>query len=138
VESSKYRNSPNCGELLPYIESVAKTVTFNTNEFNRRFWLAIPKDDAKDLTLEQVTELGLIPKDISIEDYIEREAQGDSLKPWLIINPEGLDKSAGFHMIQFTFMNNKLNVYQSFYFSYISQVDNPDKPYIYMNRGEQT
>lgn len=122
------------GQLLPYKESIASTKTMATEQYEWKLWLEIPKDIAKDLTLEQVKELGLNPTEIDIETAIVR----DSVRPWLVLNPLYIDQTPGFHMLQFIFRNQALNVYQSFYFSYLSQVDNPEKPYIYMKREEET
>ena len=124
----------NCGKLLSYGDSIANRLTLNTANFDWKLWLEIPRDIAKDLTLELVRELGISQREIDIETYIVRE----DIKPWLIINPNGLDFTPGFHMLQFIFRNQELQVYQSLYFSYTAQVDNPEKPYIYMNREETT
>lgn len=124
----------NCGQLLPYRESLANIITIHSPQNTWNLWLEIPRDMAKDLTLYQVKILGLEPTDIDIATNIVRE----SVRPWLVVDPSALDFTPGFHMIQFVFMNEVLNVYQSFYFSYMSQVDNPEKPYIYMNQEEQS
>jgi hypothetical protein len=104
----------------------------NTCQSTWKLWLEIPKEIAKDLTLEQAKILGMYPTDIDIETAIVR----DSVRPWLVVNPEVLDMSPGFHMLQFIFRNQVLQVYESYYFSYTSQVDNPEKPYIYMERKD--
>ena len=102
--------------------------------FETKIWLEIPKNIAKDLTLIGVRQLGLTPTAIDIEAYIVREDK----KPWIVLNPNGIDKTAGFHMIEFTFRNQAVQDYQTFYFSYTTQVDNPDKPYVYMERTDNT
>lgn len=119
------------GQLLPYKESVANTLTMNSHQFDWKLWLEIPKDIAKDLTLEQVKELGLNPTEIDVQTIVR-----ESVRPWLVINPLSLDQTPGFHMLQFIFRNQSLQVYQSYYFSYLAQIDNPEKPYIYMKREE--
>lgn len=124
----------NCGQLLEYRESLANITTIHEPQKSQDLWLEIPRHIAKDLTLTQARELGLNPTDINIVEAIER----DSVRPWLMINPTYLDFTPGFHMIQFIFRNEALNVYQSFYYSYMSQVDNPEKPYIYMQREDNT
>lgn len=122
----------NYGSLLPYTESIANRITLNTCQSTWELWLEIPKEIAKDLTLEQAKILGMYPTDIDIETAIVR----DSVRPWLVVNPEALDMTPGFHMLQFIFRNQVLQVYESYYFSYTSQVDNPEKPYIYMERKD--
>lgn len=128
----KADSTTNYAQLLSYQESIANLKTFNIEKFSWNFWLEIPKDIAKDLTLMEVKELGLNPKDIDILTNVTR----DSVRPWLVFNPDGLNKDPGFHMLQFAFRNNKTETYQLFYFSYMAQVDDPVKPYIYMERTD--
>ena len=127
----KADSTTNYAQLLPYQESIANLRTFNIEKFNWKFWLEIPKDIAKDLTLTSVKELGLESKDIDLVNITR-----DSVRPWLVFNPNGLNKDPGFHMLQFVFRNNNTNTFQLFYFSYMAQVDNPEKPYIYMERKD--
>lgn len=124
----------NVAQLLIYTESIANRLTINSHNFDTKIWLEIPKDIAKDLTLTEVRQLGLTPTVIDIEQNIVREDK----KPWIVLNPNGIDKTAGFHMIEFTFRNQAVQDYQQFYFSYTAQVDNPDKPYVYMERTDNT
>ena len=119
--------------LLPYKESVANIKYINSSLFSIPLWLEMPKDIAKDLTLEQVKELGIEPIDIPAS-FIKR----NGIKPWLVIDMTFINLTPGFHMLQFVFYNNLLDVYQSYYFSYMVQVDNPDKSYIYMERKDTT
>ncbi len=125
----------NIAKLLPFKDSVANTITLNTNRFQWKMYLEIPKDIAKDLTLLEVKDLGLETKQIDIETAIVRETTGTDIpRPWLIANLTYFNQEPGFHMVEFVFRNNNTNVYQSFYFSYTAQIDDPDKSYIYMNR----
>ena len=124
----------NVAQLLPYTESISNRITINSSMFDTKIWLEIPKNIAKDLTLTEVRQLSLTPTAIDIETYIVRE----DIKPWIVLNPNGIDKTAGFHMIEFTFRNQAVQAYQTFYFSYTAQVDSPDKPYVYMERTDNT
>lgn len=124
----------NVAQLLSYAESIANKITINNNHFNTNIWLEIPKNIANNLTLVEVKQLGLNPTAIDIETYITR----DNKKPWLVLKPDGIDKSAGFHMIEFTFTNEALDTSQYYYFSYTAQIDNPEKPYVYMKREDNT
>lgn len=123
----------NYGQLLPYTESLANIVTIHEPQFNTPIWLEIPRADAKDLTIYQIKELGLNPTEIDIQSVTR-----DGIRPWVAIEASVLDMTPGFHMIQFTFTNTVLNAYQSYYFSYMAQIDDPAKPYIYMERTDNT
>lgn len=123
----------NYGQLLPYTESLANIVTIHEPQFNTPIWLEMPRADAKDLTIYQIKELGLNPTEIDVQSVTR-----DGIRPWVAIEASVLDMTPGFHMIQFTFTNIVLNVYQSYYFSYMAQIDDPAKPYIYMERTDNT
>lgn len=123
----------NYGQLLPYTESLANIVTIHEPQFNTPIWLEMPRADAKDLTIYQIKELGLNPTEIDIQSVTR-----DGIRPWVAIEASVLDMTPGFHMIQFTFTNTVLNAYQSYYFSYMAQIDDPAKPYIYMERTDNT
>lgn len=123
----------NYGQLLPYTESLANIVTIHEPQFNTPIWLEMPRADAKDLTIYQIKELGLNPTEIDIQSVTR-----DGIRPWVAIEATVLDMTPGFHMIQFTFTNTVLNAYQSYYFSYMAQIDDPAKPYIYMERTDNT
>lgn len=123
----------NYGQLLPYTESLANIVTIHEPQFNTPIWLEMPRTDAKDLTIYQIKELGLNPTEIDIQSVTR-----DGIRPWVAIEASVLDMTPGFHMIQITFTNTVLNVYQSYYFSYMAQIDDPAKPYIYMERTDNT
>ena len=123
----------NYGQLLPYTESLANIVTIHEPQFNTPIWLEMPRADAKDLTIYQIKELGLNPTEIDIQSVTR-----DGVRPWVAIEASVLDMTPGFHMIQIIFTNTVLNVYQSYYFSYMAQIDDPAKPYIYMERTDNT
>lgn len=123
----------NYGQLLPYTESLANIVTIHEPQFNTPIWLEMPRADAKDLTIYQIKELGLNPTEIDIQSVTR-----DGVRPWIAIEASVLDMTPGFHMIQIIFTNTVLNVYQSYYFSYMAQIDDPAKPYIYMERTDNT
>ena len=123
----------NYGQLLPYTESLANIVTIHEPQFNTPIWLEMPRADAKDLTIYQIKELGLNPTEIDIQSVTR-----DGIRPWVAIEASVLDMTPGFHMIQIIFTNTVLNVYQSYYFSYMAQIDDPAKPYIYMERTDNT
>lgn len=123
----------NYGQLLPYTESLANIVTIHEPQFNTPIWLEMPRADAKDLTIYQIKELGLNPTEIDIQSVTR-----DGIRPWVAIEASVLDMTPGFHMMQITFTNIVLNVYQSYYFSYMAQIDDPAKPYIYMERTDNT
>lgn len=136
-----------CVPLLPYSDAISSAHTFNKNQLSSYtqtidgnnvvvsdyLWLLIPQDLAKYLTLVQVNELGVetIPYDIS---QISRE----TFHPWLKLPAATINLVPGFHMYEFIFDNKEMDVSQRFYFCYYMQVNNPDKPYVYMERNENS
>ena len=59
-------------------------------------------------------------------------------KPWIRIDSDQLDKSVGMHVYKLSFVNLSTKDVFSLYFAYIIQNDDPEKPYIYMDRDTST
>lgn len=76
--------------------------------------------------------LCMAPKriEIKLNPYTDREPN----KPWIRIISDILDWDIGLHIYQLSLVNKYSNDVVSVYFGYIVQDDDPEKPYIYMNR----
>lgn len=126
-------------ELCTYHDAIRQSRIFNINEIENILWLKIPDPSkydsahSSDLFLKSVYELNSTDEFVELDftDDIER----DSRRVWLKINTNMLNTSPGFHMYKFMFIDTRFNEEQNFFFAYKIQTDNPDKPYIYMNRG---
>lgn len=57
-------------------------------------------------------------------------------RPWLDIRSDQLNQKSGYHKYVVKFLNSTTNSLVQYYFSYILQTENPDKPYIYMNPND--
>lgn len=113
-------------ESCKYEDMSKFTSVFNINQFNDIIWIHIPDSDSKYLT------------DISIREMYQSDFIQYSRElsyPWMYINSSELNKSPGQHIYEIKLKDSRYlegNCY--LYFSYIIQDDNPDKPYIYMDR----
>lgn len=56
---------------------------------------------------------------------------------WLKFTTDFINKEIGMHTYKVTFVDTVTDVLVSLWFAYIIQNDNPDKPYVYMNREEE-
>ena len=136
-------NRAKCILLRDYRTAIENTECFNKNQLiytqlvedteitiSEYLWLMIPKEIAKYLTLRLIREIG--PENIN---YDISQSERDSKNPWIKIPAATINLSPGFHMYEFIFDNIELDVTQTYYFCYQLQLDNPDKPYVYMNRS---
>lgn len=75
--------------------------------------------------------------EISLEDGedISSSVYRDNMRPWLRVPVDVLNKDIGQHTYKLHFVNIHTSLELDLYIQYIIQDDNPDKPYIYMNRG---
>lgn len=57
--------------------------------------------------------------------------------PWIDIAASAMNQNPGYHMYQFTFFNKAIQQRMFLYIYYFMQLNDPEKPYIYMNREEE-
>lgn len=122
---------------------IVKAVSYDDLSSNRR---VINKSCiSKILHVELPTEIvshGYILDEISCIDdsssieYLNTQSLGKPVlnHPWIDIGIGNINIDSGAHTYRIQFLNSKDNDIIFLYFSYIVQDDNPDKPYIYMNR----
>ena len=55
-------------------------------------------------------------------------------RPWIKMRKDNINTSPGKHLYGFIFKDTKRKIEYQLFLSYIIQDDDPDKPYIYMNR----
>lgn len=122
-----------------HLDAVAKdqlssvTRVINRAECEKYLWVHIPVQYARDYEIYQLDAVDAgTPVEVPYADNIVRDGQ----RPWLRINSEALDWTAGFHKYAVRLINRNTSDVVSLYFGYHSQDDNPDKPYIYMDRTE--
>ena len=74
-------------------------------------------------------------KNLREVDYTGHMVQ-EACKPWFCIDKEILSMTPGLHIYKMQFVTTITPLPFSVYFSYIIQEDDPEKPYIYMNRSD--
>ena len=94
-------------------------------------YIALPKVLTQDADFIGATEIGPMPgAETEVSSLIHRE---DS-SPWLVVPSSAFGKIPGLQSYRLSFQEKELGRTFDLYFSVIVQNDNPDKPYIYMNR----
>lgn len=68
-------------------------------------------------------------KKIPFPNTVKRESP-----TWLKFATDYINKSIGLHSYKLTFVDRETDISISLWFSYSIQNDNPDKPYVYMER----
>lgn len=107
----------------------------NKQTLNAFVYIEIPKYIAQDCVLYAVSEV--CPKFVAIPDYNEFiSIHGDKNYPWLDVASSRLNQSVGTHVYELEYVNPDTNATFSLYFAYILQDNDPEKPYIYMQRED--
>lgn len=81
--------------------------------------------------VEEKQKDGTLKELAPFQDAVERESP-----TWLKFRTDFLNKEIGLHVYKLTFVDTITNTLVTLWFSYTIQSDNPDKPYVYMNRKE--
>lgn len=113
-----------------YNELPSNTPVINRNEVEYVTWIKIPADFGRDFILYEVNEIVPENKEVEFLNVIEQQC----CKPWLKATSSELNLEPGHHVYKISFVNRFTNDTSSLYFSYIIQDDDPDKPYVYMDR----
>lgn len=122
-------------QLYDYSDAIAHSETISVCETMDKIWLKLPNGLAKYLTLYQLIKLG--PENNGTEVDIADKIQRDTNRTWLTASRTLFDMTAGFHMYQLVFLDSFTQQYRDLYFCYHIQDNDPEKPYIYMNREEE-
>lgn len=117
-----------------YDEVSRNTQVINKEQFPYWLWIQLPKCVLRDYVLYQVDEFFPHTGECDWLDKVDRE----SGRPWLRIQQNMLNLTVGKHVYKLSFINRYTDDIVDYYFSYILQDSNPDKPYIYMNRDTDT
>ena len=114
-------------------ENIARNCkVFNINELDYFLWVKIEPPLSSSYYLykiEEVKQDGL--HEVMFKNMFVRESP-----TWMKIAKDYLNLDIGQHAYKMSFVNTETDILVSLYFSYIIQNDNPDKPYVYMNREE--
>lgn len=106
---------------------------FNVDTIEYYLWFHLPIEISRDCQMYEVhkfdnsSECTLIPN-------FHRFCKRFGKRPWYRVTSAILDKSEGQHTYKLCFINTLTDDVFSLYVSYIVQTNNPDTPYIYVNR----
>ena len=109
------------------------TVMYNNKDFSDIVCVKLPSQMPRDMQLVEIYNLNS-SEDLDFADFVTR----DENKPWIDIQTSILDVSAGQHTYRMTFAKEDVKLTATCWFSYIIQDNNPEKPYIYMKRDEDS
>ena len=109
------------------------TKIYNSKDFSEVVCVKLPPQMPRSMELTEIYNLNS-QEDI---DFIDQTTR-DEHRPWIDISSSILDLTPGQHTYRMTFGNlgSKLNA--TCWFSYIIQDNDPEKPYIYMKRDEDS
>lgn len=109
------------------------TKIYNIADFSEIVCVKLPAQMPRNMELTEIYNLDT-QEDLDFTDQTTR----DEHRPWIDINSSILDTSIGQHTYRMTFQNLGCKLKAACWFSYIIQDNHPDKPYIYMDRSEDS
>jgi len=113
-------------------EMPLNTKIYNSKDFSEIVCVKLPPQMPRDMDLTEIYNLNA-SEDVDFADKTTR----DEHRPWVDISSDILDLSAGQHTYRMTFQKPECKLKATCWFGYIIQDNNPEKPYIYMDRGDQ-
>lgn len=117
-----------------YEDIPSNTPVINKANFDYFLWIHIPEEIARCYAFYQLDEMAPEHKKVPHIGFIERDCN----RPWLKITSSVLGSTVGKHLYKLCFVNQITNDLISLFFSYTIQDDNPDKPYVYMNKEDDS
>lgn len=109
------------------------TVMYNALDFSETVCVKLPPEMPRDFDLIEILDM-TTEKPVDFRDFVLR----DEHRPWIDIESKILDTTAGQHIYRMTFAKEDSRLNATCWFSYIIQDNNPEKPYIYMSRDEDS
>ena len=109
------------------------TKIYNSKDFSETVCVKLPPEMPRDMDLTEIYDLNA-SKDLDFADFVTRDEQ----RPWIDIQISILDLTVGQHIYRMTFNKPDVKLKATCWFSYIIQDNNPEKPYIYMKRDEDS
>jgi hypothetical protein len=113
-----------------YDEAISHAEMFNKRDLLEVFCFEVPHLLSHSLTLISIRQA-------DSNGYIDSAHIDDRFPlPWIDVLTSSLDTSIGNHTYVFKFNNNLVNSEVNLYTSYNIRYNDPDKPYIYMDRED--
>lgn len=107
------------------------TKIYNSKDFSEIVCVKLPPQMPRDMDLTEIYNLNS-SEDVDFTDKTTR----DEHRPWIDISSDILDLTPGQHTYRITFQKPECKLKATCWFCYIIQENNPEKPYIYMDREE--
>ena len=121
-------------DLYRYEEYNQHTRLINLHQLGHVAYIKIPDDMASTCNLFKTEDITDKPFEIDYIPFIQRE----EMRPWFRVDIYFFNKTEGFHLYKFTFIDIITDELLTLYLTYTIQNDNPDKPYVYMRSRNQT
>lgn len=109
------------------------TVMYNSKDVSEIFCIKLPPEMPRDMELTEIYNLNA-SEEVDFADKVTRAEH----RPWIDIDSAILELTAGQHVYRMTFSKPECKLNATCWFSYIIQDNNPEKPYIYMKRDEDS
>lgn len=109
------------------------TKIYNSKDFDEIVCVKLPPQMPRDMDLIEIYNLNA-SEDVDFADQVTRAEH----RPWIDISSSILDLGIGQHTYRMTFAKENCKLKATCWFSYIIQDNNPEKPYIYMDRSEDS
>lgn len=116
-----------------YGELSSNAVVLNRNQVTDYIWVQLPEIITSNTMMYQMEEISPDCKEVEFSNFVER----DHGRPWLKVTIRGLNLSPGYHAYKLLFIELSSHITYSIYIGYTIQDDNPDKPYLYMDRSQE-
>lgn len=114
-----------------YDKIASNTSVLNLDEMSYYMWIYTDPDVTSDCYFYEAAELDKENGPIIFADTFEQKGPS-----WIQVKTDFLDKEVGLHIYRLTFVDRITDDVFNLFFAYIIQDDNPDKPYVYMNRSD--
>ena len=121
-------------EAVNHHDLASATKLFNVHEADYHLFVHIPVEVSRNYALYEIEEVsGNVSKPYSL-DFVSH----DRGHPWYRLISDVMNKEIGHHTYKMSFVNKQTDEVCSLYFAYVIQSNNPDKPYVYMDRGDRS
>lgn len=120
-------------EASTYEDLPKHSKVFNKSQMEYHLWIYLNPEDVRGCYFVQAEEIGPNADNSTIyPDTFVREGQC-----WIRVNFGYISKNPGKHTIKLSFVEKMTSTDFSLYVSFYVQDDNPDKPYVYMNKEQE-
>lgn len=120
-------------EACRYEDLAKYSKVFNSNASEYHLWIYLNPEDVRTAYFIEAKEIGPNADNSRIfPDTFERESQC-----WIRVNKNYIGTTPGKHTIKLSFVDRYTDTDFSLYVSYYMQVDDPEKPYVYMEEGKK-